>query len=243
MTCSLALNAGSLGSPCLTCLWTRSSLGGRVLTWKAGSPISSELLKTEFPETFSIEFYTFSHYLFRWTLQKEESREWRGRGWLKHKTCTHYKYGFQLLALKQWWNDLGLKWGTEFLLHNPSCGFKMFGSKSVTLENPLFPGETILVTVCAVSWVFFVRASIAQESSLETQRFVTCRMGLTSSNPQNNSKGCCCSHITDMEAKLELKTSNQSFFFSSLKKKAFLRQGSGTYLHSHHTAEQVYYWS
>ena len=30
----------------------------------------------------------------------------------------------------------------------------MFGSKSVTLENPLFPGEAILVTVCAVSWVF-----------------------------------------------------------------------------------------
>lgn len=118
-------------------------------------------------------------------------------------------------------------------MHNPSCGFKMFGSKSVTLENPLFPGETILVTVCAVSWVFFVRASIAQESSLETQRFVTCRMGLASSNPQNNSKGCCCSHITDMEAKLEPKTSNQSFFLLKFKKKkAFLRQGSGTYLHS-----------
>lgn len=35
----------------------------------------------------------------------------------------------------------------------------------MTLENPLFPGETILVTVCAVSWVFFVRAGTAQESS------------------------------------------------------------------------------
>lgn len=85
----------------------------------------------------------------------------------------------------------------------------------MTSENPLFPGEAILVTVCAVSWDFFVRAGIAQESSPETQCFVTCCMGLTSSNPQNNSKGCCCSHTTDMEAKLELKTFIQSFFFSS----------------------------